>query len=58
MVERKKRPYKTGDLLREVQYEGSALLHVHIQCTVEPAHVVTSFKQSPVLKGHNFLVLS
>jgi hypothetical protein len=26
--------------------------------TVKPAHVVTSIKQSPVLKGHPFLVLS
>ena len=26
-------------------------------CTVKPAHVVTSIKQSPVLKGHPFLVL-
>jgi hypothetical protein len=26
--------------------------------TVKPAHVVTSVKQSPVLKGHLFLVLS
>jgi len=25
--------------------------------TVKPAHVVTSIKQSPVLKGHLFLVL-
>jgi hypothetical protein len=26
--------------------------------TVKPAHTVTSIKQSPVLKGHIFLVLS
>ena len=26
--------------------------------TVKPAHAVTSVKQSPVLKGHLFLVLS
>jgi hypothetical protein len=26
--------------------------------SVKPAHVVTSIKQSPVLKGHPFLVLS
>ena len=26
--------------------------------TVKPAHVVTYIKQSPVLKGHFFLVLS
>jgi len=26
--------------------------------TVKPAHVVTSIKQSPALKGHLFLVLS
>jgi hypothetical protein len=25
--------------------------------SVKPAHVVTSIKQSPVLKGHPFLVL-
>ena len=27
-------------------------------CTVEPVHAVTLIKQSPVLKGHLFLVLS
>jgi hypothetical protein len=26
--------------------------------TVKPAHVVTSIKQSPKLKGHLFLILS
>jgi len=26
--------------------------------TVKPAHAVTSIKQSPVLKGHIFIVLS
>jgi hypothetical protein len=26
--------------------------------TVKPAHVTTSIKQSPVLKGHFFIVLS
>ena len=25
--------------------------------TVKPAHAVTSIKQSPVLKGHHFLVV-
>jgi hypothetical protein len=29
-----------------------------IQYTVKPAYAVTSVKQSPVLKGHRFLVLS
>ena len=29
-----------------------------IKDTVKPAHAVTSIKQSPVLKGHIFLVLS
>ena len=29
-----------------------------IVSTVNPAHVVTSIKQFPVLKGHLFLVLS
>jgi hypothetical protein len=29
-----------------------------ISYTVKPAHVVTSIKQLPVLKGHPFLVLS
>jgi len=28
-----------------------------IRYTVKPAHVVTSIKQSPVLKGHLFLVV-
>jgi hypothetical protein len=28
------------------------------QITCKPAHVVTFIKQSPVLKGHHFLVLS
>jgi len=26
--------------------------------TVKPAHVVTSIKQSPLLRGHIFIVLS
>ena len=26
--------------------------------TVKPAHAVTSIKQSPVLKGHIFVILS
>ena len=26
--------------------------------TVKPSHAVTSIKQSPILKGHNFLVQS
>jgi hypothetical protein len=30
----------------------------YILCTAKPAHEVTSFKQSPVLKGHLFLILS
>jgi hypothetical protein len=29
-----------------------------IQSTVKPAYVVTSIKQPPLLKGHNFLDLS
>jgi hypothetical protein len=29
-----------------------------LEYTVKPVHVVTSIKQSPVLKGHPFLVLS
>jgi len=37
-------------------------MHVLIQNnysnTVKPAYVVTSIKQSPVLKGHLFIVLS
>jgi hypothetical protein len=28
------------------------------KCTIKPVHMVTSIKQSPVLKGHLFLVLS
>jgi hypothetical protein len=39
---------------------------VHLYClhlilvsyTVKPAHAVTSIKQSPVSKGHHFLILS
>ena len=31
---------------------------VNIKYTVKPAHAVTSIKQSPVLKGHLFLILS
>jgi len=33
------------------------LFHLHIRYTVKPAHVVTSIKQSPVLKGHLCRVL-
>ena len=32
------------------------LLIIAIHYTVKPAHVVTSIKQSPVLKGHIFIV--
>jgi len=32
--------------------------HMFTEDTVKPAHVVTSIKQAPVLKGHIFLVLS
>ena len=31
---------------------------LHKQYTVKPAHVITSIKQSPILKGHLFLVMS
>ena len=34
------------------------LLLIVLVCTVNSAHEVTSIKQSPVLKGHLFLVLS
>ena len=30
----------------------------NIKTTVKPVHVVTSIRQSPVLKGHIFLVMS
>ena len=30
---------------------------IDFEITVKPAHVVTCIKQSPVLKGHPFLVL-
>ena len=36
----------------------SNFLYVHKVYTVKPLHVVTSIKQSPVLKGHLYLVLS
>ena len=29
-----------------------------LHTTVKPVHAITSIKQSPVLKGHLFLVLS
>jgi len=32
--------------------------NLKIQITVKPDHVVTSIKQSPILKGHLFLVMS
>ena len=33
--------------------------NVHVKiCTVKTAHAVNSIKQSPVLKGHLFLVLA
>ena len=40
-----------GGYLAEIQY-------YQMLSTVKPAHEVTSIKQSPVLKGHLFLVLS
>jgi len=41
-------------------FVGHRLLksYFHLQATVKPAHAVTSIKQSPVLKGHLFFVLS
>jgi len=33
-------------------------LYFHILNTVKPNHKVTSIKQSPVLRGHLFLVMS
>ena len=34
------------------------LSNEYFETTVKPAHAVTSIKQSPVLKGHFFLVQS
>jgi hypothetical protein len=41
--------YKQGDYVMKNLLPSS---------TVKPAHVVTSIKQSPVLKGHLYLALS
>jgi superfamily I DNA and/or RNA helicase len=37
---------------------GMILFSIMLVNKVKPAHAVTSIKQSPVLKGHIFLVLS
>jgi hypothetical protein len=58
-----------SDLIREVAFDERGLVRVgllhtvldqfiSVKYTVKPAHTVTSIKQSPVLKGHIFLVLS
>jgi len=44
--------------LWKIQIINSSIAQVKNIDTVEPAHAVTSIKQSPVLKGHIFLVLS
>jgi hypothetical protein len=44
-----------------VYYENNSTKNkdiLTVKITVKPAHAVTSVKQSPVLKGHIFLVLS
>jgi hypothetical protein len=46
-------PYKRQTTVLNKKRAGYVSLN-----TVKPAHVVTSIKQSPVLKGHPFLVLS
>jgi hypothetical protein len=45
-------PLLTIDILKKKKKPPAGLT------TVKPAHVVTSIKQSPVLKGHFFLVQS
>jgi hypothetical protein len=45
-----------GDVIR--LFHGHKKCYLWLPCTVKHAHTVTSIKQSPVLKGHIFLVLS
>jgi hypothetical protein len=46
-----------NDLLKKLETFYNVSFRENIN-TVKPAHVVTSIKQLPVLKGHPFLVLS
>jgi hypothetical protein len=41
-----------------IKCDNLQFLTRHISSTVKPAHAVASIKQSPVIKGHLFLVLS
>jgi hypothetical protein len=41
-----------------LQYLYHSLKYMLFILLVKPAHAVTSIKQSPILKGHIFLVLS
>jgi len=50
--------YKDTNTLKQPRLSVIVCSTLMIQCTVKPAHAVTSIKQSPVLKGHLFLVLS
>ena len=45
-------------IIGDVTIHPTAQVHpTAVVSTVKPAHKVTSIKQSPVLKGHHFLVL-
>jgi hypothetical protein len=47
----------SGLLFYQIKQPSMSLI-MSISTTLKPGHVVTSIKQSPVLKGHLFLVLS
>jgi hypothetical protein len=47
----------TGLAYTFLLYKECPTEYIWVTCTVKPAHVVTSIKQSLVLKGHLFLVL-
>ena len=53
-----KLPNKNLDIKFSGKSQTGLILSVKIQSIVKPAHEVTSINQSPVLKGHLFLVLS
>ena len=50
--------YKKFRGTRYDEFKISISLMIIIVYTVKPAHAITSVKQSPVLEGHHFLVLS
>ena len=50
-------PGENFDQTNRYKYMELNRMHLNLLTTVKTAHAVTSFRQSPALKGHVFLVL-